>query len=258
MAVEKLCYWIYFLGLNLFSVQNLCFIHILCSWSNSCPICLFSVVFFFYQKHIMWLFMFHHYIFGRINPQNTEYFHIDALHLHSCNRALKLCSFLKLISCGELGLCFSRWVLLLLGTHLELPPIPMEKLVLCLMKWTAQTPSFPLVILELVGQPLILDTKHLLSKLECWCFKKILGKFNFVVHNLAVFFPKISISSSWCTGRKVGKLCQACRLQFCCVCLNGIWLAKKQKKNSHFLIDWKSEQRWILKWQQRWWRRDSV
>jgi hypothetical protein len=47
--------------------------------------------------------------------------------------------------------------------------------------------SFPLVILEddfdnpwLVDQPIILDAKCLLSKLECWCFKKILGKFNFL------------------------------------------------------------------------------
>jgi hypothetical protein len=55
--------------------------------------------------------------------------------------------------------------------------------------------SFPLLILVdqlqipwLVDQPIILDTKWLLSKLECWCFKKMLGKFNFVVHNLAIFF----------------------------------------------------------------------
>jgi len=45
---------------------------------------------------------------------------------------------LKLISFGVLGLCFPRWVLLLLGTHLELLPIPRENLVLCLTEWTAQ------------------------------------------------------------------------------------------------------------------------
>jgi hypothetical protein len=138
MAVEKLCYLIYFLGSILFGLQNLCFIHILCSCcSNSRPIYLFSVVFLsktycgFSSLIVTFL--------DLINPLKIQ--SISTLTLFICIPASELSScplFLKLISFGELGLSFPRWVLLLLGTPLELLPIPMEKLVLCLIEWTAQ------------------------------------------------------------------------------------------------------------------------